>query len=281
MFPIVVLVLDVDYHEGDTKPLSDQQMHDKLKAMNINHIICRTFDPNNQYAYRIFIETLPIEQTAENLKAIYAVANEKLGINSDLAVTDKARMFFCYASSRPSLKSFYDGKAFEITSDEISKKQSELKTLPVKILSTQNDEPRKNSVAKDFSSLGDIKIYREPEVIRKNDWVDFSALKKSKALNDEDNIKKFLIEKMDAIFSESHTFSIRANDKNPSGHFKKVNDHFIFTDFGETQNGNDLLEFYSTHKGLSLSQAAKEICDYFWKRKWIGGEYDDNIEGLE
>ena len=281
LFPIVVLVLDVDYHEGDTKPLSDQQMHDKLKAMNINHIICRTFDPNNQYAYRIFIETLPIEQTAENLKAIYAVANEKLGINSDLAVTDKARMFFCYAGSRPSLKSFYDGKAFEITSDEISKKQSELKTLPVKILSTQNDEPRKNSVAKDFSSLGDIKIYREPEVIRKNDWVDFSALKKSKALNDEDNIKKFLIEKMDAIFSESHAFSIRANDKNPSGHFKKVNDHFIFTDFGETQNGNDLLEFYSTHKGLSLSQAAKEICDYFWERKWIGGEYDDNIEGLE
>ena len=94
LFPIVVLVLDVDYHEGDTKPLSDQQMHDKLKAMNINHIICRTSDPNNQYAYRIFIETLPIEQTAENLKAIYAVANEKLGINSDLAVTDKARMFF-------------------------------------------------------------------------------------------------------------------------------------------------------------------------------------------
>ena len=281
LFPIVVLVLDVDYHEGDTNPLSDQQMHDKLKAMNINHIICRTSVPNNQYAYRIFIETLPIEQTAENLKAIYAVANEKLGINSDLAVTDKARMFFCYASSRPSLKSFYDGKAFEITSDEISKKQSELKTLPVKILSTQNDEPRKNSVAKNFSSLDDIKIYREPEVIRKNDWVDFSALKKSKALNDEDNIRKFLIEKMDAIFSESHAFSIRANDKNPSGHFKKVNDHFIFTDFGETQNGNDLLEFYSTHKGLSLSQAAKEICDYFWKRKWIGGEYDDNIEGLE
>lgn len=281
LFPIVVLVLDVDYHEGDTKPLSDQQMHDKLKAMNINHIICRTSDPNNQYAYRIFIETLPIEQTAENLKAIYAVANEKLGINSDLAVTDKARMFFCYASSRPSLKSFYDGKAFEITSDEISKKQSELKTLPVKILSTQNDEPRKNSVAKDFSSLGDIKIYRELEVIRKNDWVDFSALKKSKTLNNEDNIKKFLIEKMDAIFSESHAFSIRANDKNPSGHFKKVNDHFIFTDFGETQNGNDLLEFYSAHKRLSLSQAAKEICDYFWGRKWIGGEYDDNIEGLE
>ena len=282
LFPIVVLVLDVDYHdEGDTKPLSDQQMHDKLKAMNINHIICRTSDPNNQYAYRIFIETLPIEQTAEKLKAIYAVANEKLGINSDLAVTDKARMFFCYASSRPSLKSFYDGKAFEITSDEISKKQSELKTLPIKILSTQNDKPRKNSVAKDFSSLGDIKIYREPEVIRKNDWVDFSALKKSKALNDEDNIKKFLIEKMDAIFSESYAFSIRVNDKNPSGHFKKVNDHFIFTDFGETQNGNDLLEFYSTHKGLSLSQAAKEICDYFWGRKWIGGEYDDNIEGLE
>lgn len=118
-------------------------------------------------------------------------------------------------------------------------------------------------------------------MIRKNDWVDFSALKKSKALNDEDNIKKFLIEKMDAIFSESHAFSIRANDKNPSRHFKKVNDHFIFTDFGETQNGNDLLEFYSTHKGLSLSQAAKEICDYFWKRKWIGGEYDDNIKGLE
>jgi|GEM_PF-2266752 hypothetical protein len=281
LFPIVVLVLDVDYHEGDTKPLSDQQMHDKLKAMNINHIICRTSVPNNQYAYRIFIETLPIEQTAENLKAIYAVANEKLGINSDLAVTDKARMFFCYASSRPSLKSFYDGKVFEITSDEISKKQSELKTLPVKILSTQDDKPRKNFVAKDFSSLGDIKIYREPEVIRKNDWVDFSALKKSKAINDEDNIKKFLIEKMDAIFSESHAFSIRANDKNPSGHFKKVNDHFIFTDFGETQNGNDLLEFYSTHKGLSLSQAAKEICDYFWGRKWIGGEYDDNIEGLE
>lgn len=281
LFPIVVLVLDVDYHEGETKPLSDQQMHDKLKAMYINHIICRTSDPNNQYAYRIFIETLPIEQTPENLKAIYAVANEKLGINSDLAVTDKARMFFCYASSRPSLKSFYHGKAFEITSDEILKKQSELKTLPVKILSTQDDKPRKNSVAKDFSSPDDIKIYREPEVIRKNDWVDFSALKKSKALNDEDNIKKFLIEKMDAIFSESHAFSIRANDKNPSGHFKKVNDHFIFTDFGETQNGNDLLEFYSAHKGLSLSQAAKEICDYFWKRKWIGGEYDDNIEGLE
>lgn len=281
LFPIVVLVLDVDYHERETKPLSDQQMHDKLKAMNINHIICRTSDPNNQYAYRIFIETLPIEQSAENLKAIYAVANEKLGINSDLAVTDKARMFFCYASSQPSLKSFYHGKAFEITSDEILKKQSELKTLPVKILSTQDDKPRKNSVAKDFLSLGDIKIYREPEVIRKNDWVDFSALKKSKALNDEDNIKKFLIEKMDAIFSESYAFSIRVNDKNPSGHFKKVNDHFIFTDFGETQNGNDLLEFYSAHKRLSLSQAAKEICDYFWGRKWIGGEYDDNIEGLE
>lgn len=47
LFPIVVLVLDVDYHEGETKPLSDQQMHDKLKAMNINHIICRTSDPNN------------------------------------------------------------------------------------------------------------------------------------------------------------------------------------------------------------------------------------------
>lgn len=281
LFPIVVLVLDVDYHEGETKPLSDQQMHDKLKAMNIDHIICRMSDPNNQYAYRIFIETLPIEQTPENLKAIYAVANEKLGKNSDLAVTDKARMFFCYASSRPSLKSFYHGKAFEITSDEILKKQSELKTLPIKILSTQDDKPRKNFVVKDFLSLGDIKIYREPEVIRKNDWVDFSALKKSKALGDEDNIKKFLIEKMDAIFSESHAFSIRANDKNPSGHFKKVNDHFIFTDFGKTQNGNDLLEFYSTHKGLSLFQAAKEICDYFWKRKWIGGEYDDNIEGLE
>ena len=110
LFPIVVLVLDVDYHEGETKPLSDQQMHDKLKAMNINHIICRTSDPNNQYAYRIFIETLPIEQTAENLKAIYAVANEKLGINSDLAVTDKARMFFCYASSRSSLKSCLHGR---------------------------------------------------------------------------------------------------------------------------------------------------------------------------
>ena len=112
LFPIVVLVLDVDYHEGDTKPLSDQQMHDKLKTMNINHIICRTSDPNNQYAYRIFIETLPIEQSAENLKAIYAVANEKLGINSDLAVTDKARMFFLLCKFSTFFKVFLWRKGF-------------------------------------------------------------------------------------------------------------------------------------------------------------------------